>query len=208
VSPTRSQPSSVQVVPAMSPADRKLLLDAALSAIEHTLRNGDRPTVDVERFPERLREKGASFVTLRRGSELLGCIGTLEPFQPLAVDVVEHAWAAAFADPRFHALGTDEFADLTVEVSVLGPLHWLSVASLDELRSALRPGVDGLLIATDGHRATFLPSVWPDVRDVDDFLDLLWRKAALTPGTWVEGLKAATYQVDHFEQTRHGRAAG
>ena len=208
MSSTRSHSSSVQVVPAIPPAERQLLLDAALAAIEHTLRSGDRPKVDVDRFPERLREQGASFVTLRRGDDLLGCIGTLEPFQPLGVDVVEHAWAAAFADPRFHALGSDEFADFTVEVSVLGPLQWLSVTSLDELRSALRPGEDGLLVVTNGHRATFLPSVWPNVRDVDDFLDLLWRKAGLTPGEWVEGLAAATYQVDHFERTRPGRAAG
>jgi hypothetical protein len=39
-------------------------------------------------------------------------------------------------------------------------------------------------------------------------LDLLWRKAGLTPGEWVDGLAVATYQVDHFERTRPGRAAG
>jgi AmmeMemoRadiSam system protein A len=197
----------VAVQPALTAEDHDALLDAALTAIETTLATGRRPGVDVDQLPDRLQEPGASFVTLRHGPDLLGCIGTLEAFQPLGLDVVEHSLGAAFTDPRFHALGPDELEDLTVEVSVLGPLTWLSVDSFDELREQLRPGVDGLLVATDGHRATFLPSVWPNVRDVDDFLDLLWRKAALTPGEWPAGLKVATYRVDHFERTRSGRPA-
>jgi AmmeMemoRadiSam system protein A len=207
VSQTGSRTSGVAVQSALTAEDKAVLLDAALTAIETTLATGRRPGVDVDQLPERLRSPGASFVTLRHGPELLGCIGTLEAYQPLGLDVVEHSLGAAFADPRFHALGPDELEDLTVEVSVLGPLKWLRATSFDDLRAQLRPGVDGLLVAVDGHRATFLPSVWPNVRDVDDFLDLLWRKAGLTPGEWPVGLEVATYRVDHFERTRSGRPA-
>ncbi|MDZ7731909.1 MAG: AMMECR1 domain-containing protein [Acidimicrobiia bacterium] len=42
-----------------------------------------------------LREPGASFVTLLRDGRLLGCIGSIEPVRPLAVDVAENAVGAA-----------------------------------------------------------------------------------------------------------------
>ena len=51
-----------------------------------------------------LREPGATFVTLRQGEDLRGCIGSLEPRRPLGDDVAANARAAAFADPRFAPL--------------------------------------------------------------------------------------------------------
>ena len=42
----------------------------------------------------------ATFVTLHRGDELHGCIGTLEPRRSLVRDVATNAVAAALRDPR------------------------------------------------------------------------------------------------------------
>jgi len=110
------------------------------------------------------------------------------------------ALAAAFADPRFPGIGVDDFEQMDVEISVLGPLVPLDVGAHRELRDLLRPGVDGLVVAAPGHRATFLPSVWSHVRDVDDFCALLWRKAGLRPGSWPPGLALSRYRVDEFGQ--------
>ncbi len=51
-----------------------------------------------------LCELGATFVTLERNDRLLGCVGTLRAHRPLAIDVAEHALAAAFDDPRLPAV--------------------------------------------------------------------------------------------------------
>lgn len=50
-----------------------------------------------------LSQPGASFVTLTQKGQLRGCIGSLEPFRPLATDVAENAVAAA-SRPAFSAI--------------------------------------------------------------------------------------------------------
>lgn len=194
----RSGDSGIRVVPALTGAEHGVLLDSGVAAVQEALHSGRRVVPDASQFPARLRLPGSSFVTLRRQDRLLGCIGALEPYQALGCDVVEHALAAAFADPRFPGIGVDDFEQMDVEISVLGPLVPLDVGCHRELRDLLRPGADGLVVAAPGHRATFLPSVWSQVRDVDDFCALLWRKAGLRPGSWPPGLVLSRYRVDEF----------
>jgi AmmeMemoRadiSam system protein B/AmmeMemoRadiSam system protein A len=145
-----------------------------------------------------LRQPGAAFVTLRDGERLLGCIGTLEPNRPLIEDVADNAVAAAFRDPRMPALTADEFRDMSMHISVLTPAVSMAVDSLDELVLAVRPFIDGVLIEAGRHRATYLPSVWEQLPDRRDFLDHLWQKAGLRPGTWPAGLHVARYQTVEF----------
>jgi AmmeMemoRadiSam system protein A len=66
-----------------------------------------------------LREQGASFITLTAHGQLRGCIGALEPYQPLAEDVREHAVAAALEDPRFPPVQVNELNGIKIEVSRL-----------------------------------------------------------------------------------------
>src|SRR6185436_14113410 len=121
---------------------------------------------------------GASFVTLQRRGELRGCIGTLEAVRPLYLDVARNA-TRAMADPRLAPVTEDDWPELDVSVSVLGPLRPLRVSNLDELRRRLRPGVDGVVITAGQRRATFLPVVWEKLPDPATFLSSLLGK-----GSW------------------------
>jgi AmmeMemoRadiSam system protein A len=143
--------------------------------------------------PPALRRPGASFVTLRDGPRLLGCIGTIVPTRPLIEDVADNALGAAFRDLRLPPLTEDEFARMSVHISVLTPLEPVAVRSLAELRGAVRPGVDGLLIEAGSRRGTFLPSVWEQLPDPDEFLRHLWQKAGLRPGAWPRNLRVSRY---------------
>jgi AmmeMemoRadiSam system protein A len=134
--------------------------------------------------PPALGELGASFVTLERGERLLGCIGTIEAVRPLYEDVMQNAYKSAFQDPRLPAVTADDYAAMSVKVSVLTPLVPMPAASRAELLGWLRPGTDGLLISSGLRRATFLPSVWPKVASPDEFVDLLLVKAGFGRGTW------------------------
>lgn len=196
----KSTSDELVVVPALTSDQHDRLLQVAVDTIATSLVSGDRRLPDPQQFEERLRVVAATFVTLKRDDRLLGCIGTLEPYQPLVLDVAERALAAAFGDPRFPGITVEDFEAMSVEVSVLGPQSSLVVPSYRELADALRPGVDGLVVSAPAHRATFLPSVWESVRDAGDFCALLWRKAGLWPGDWPPGLRLSTYQVDAFEQ--------
>lgn len=179
----------------LSAADRRVLLDTARQALTslHTTRGS---SVDLSDVSQRLRAPGASFVTLRTpDGALRGCIGSMDATEPLVVDVAANARRAASRDPRFAPVAPHEVDRLDVHVAVLTPLQPLAVDDLDQLRSALRPGIDGVLVEAGRHRGTFLPAVWSELPAVDDFLRHLWIKAGLTPGAWPPGMRIWRYQA-------------
>lgn len=169
---------------------RALMLDLAVSTIREALATGRRnvPTA----YPEFLQDQGASFVTLRRHGQLLGCIGALEPYQPLGRDIADHALAAAFDDPRFPPL--DSLDEVHVEISVLGPLKEFPASSYIDVVERL-PRV-GAVVQAHGQRGTFLPAVWEQLPTSQEFVAGLWRKAGLRPSDWPAQLWI--YEVEEF----------
>jgi AmmeMemoRadiSam system protein B/AmmeMemoRadiSam system protein A len=145
-----------------------------------------------------LAEPGASFVTLHRRGRLRGCVGTLEARRSLGEDVHHHALAAAFHDARFAPLAQHEFVDLEIEVSLIGASSALAAESEREACAALEPGVDGVILAWRGRRATFLPQVWEQLPQPEDFLAELKRKAGLAPDFWAPDLRVSRYSVRKF----------
>ena len=132
------------------------------------------PSLDLKSMPPRLQQLGASFITLTENGDLRGCIGALEPYQPLADDVREHAVAAALEDPRFPPVSEDELNRIQIEVSRLTRPIPLEYKDADDLLSKLRPHVDGVILK-DGYsrRATFLPQVWEKIPNPSEFLNNL-----------------------------------
>lgn len=173
-------------------------LGAATDAAEFSAARSALPAID-----------GATFVTLTRHGDLRGCIGTLEARRPLLTDVSENALAAAFRDPRFPALGRNEWPDTRVEVSLLSPPEPFVVASEAGAISALRPGIDGLIFDYGGRRATFLPQVWESLPAASDFLARLKEKAGYPADFWHQDIRLSRYGVskwyeDQKEMARHG----
>lgn len=166
------------------------LLSLARQSIRFGLSAGTALPVDVAALPEPLRAHGAAFVTLKRAGELRGCIGSPQAYRPLAADVAENAYAAAFHDPRFPALAEAELEGLSVSLSVLTPAQPLAFADETELLDQLRPRQDGLIIQKGGRRALFLPAVWEQLPDPELFLGHLKQKAGLSPGDDLGGLRA------------------
>jgi len=185
----------------LSPDDRQYLLTLARRTIAATLEGQGPPPVDLETLSEELQRPGASFVTLTLDGELRGCIGTIEPRQPLAFDVRENALGAAFRDPRFPPLGQMELDRVHIEVSILTRPEPLSYDGPDDLLTKLRPYVDGVIIERGWQRATFLPQVWEKLPDPRQFLEHLCHKAGLPADDYRrQGLQVLTYQVEKFEE--------
>lgn len=174
------------------------LLTLARQAIAHRLGRGPAPTVPDD---PRLREKGASFVTLTRDGELRGCIGSLRRSRLLGDDVVANAVAAATEDPRFPPLAADALDAIAIEVSVLSEPEFLDFAGEQELLAQLRPGEDGLIIFSGCRSATFLPQVWDQLPEPRQFLAALKEKAGLSPRREQAGLMAARYHVQKWKET-------
>lgn len=147
-----------------------------------------------------LTEPGATFVTLRQGGLLRGCVGTLHAYRPLLDDVRANARAAAFSDTRFPPLTREEFTAVDFEVSLLSTPEPVSVASEAEAVAILRPGIDGVILEYRGHRSTFLPQVWEQLPDPYQFLAHLKHKAGLSPTFWHPELRLWRYTVTKWEE--------
>jgi AmmeMemoRadiSam system protein A len=181
--------------------EKNILLKLARGALETGVHGGKLPPLDLDSLSPRLREDGASFVTLTFNGNLRGCIGTLEPTQPLAEDVRERAVAAALQDFRFPNVEPDELAQIAIEVSRLTPPLRLEYTTPEDLLSKLRPGIDGVVLRDGRRRATFLPQVWEKVSDPADFLDNLCYKMGAAPDTWrKKHLEVLIYQVEEFHE--------
>jgi AmmeMemoRadiSam system protein A len=178
--------------------DRRMLLDVAADVIGDGVAHRDPRMPALSDFGGRLSEPGASFVTLERGDQLLGCIGSLVAVEPLVVDVARHALAAAFADPRLPPVTRNDFEEMSIKVSVLTRPEPLAAATFDELVAAVRPSVDGLLVEAGRQRATLLPSVWGHAADTEQFLGVLWQKAGLARRAWPPDVAVSRYRTEEF----------
>jgi uncharacterized protein len=184
--------------PRLLASERAQLLAVATESIGDVLLGRPARRPRAQDWTGAVAAPGASFVTLERDGELLGCIGSLTADEPLVIDVARHALAAAFADPRLPPVTVADYEAMTVKVSVLSAPRPIPATNHPELIERVRPGVDGLLVECEHRRATLLPTVWEHLRDPRAFLAALWEKAGLRPGTWPPRTRVARYRTDEF----------
>jgi AmmeMemoRadiSam system protein B/AmmeMemoRadiSam system protein A len=148
-----------------------------------------------------LQAQCGTFVTLKTGGQLRGCIGSLVGREPLVEGVRTNALNAAFHDPRFRPLTAKELDQVSIEVSILTAPQPLDYADAEDLVAKLKPHVDGVTIRKGFSGATFLPQVWEQLPDARTFLSHLCLKAGLAGDAWRQGdLEVETYQVQYFEE--------
>jgi AmmeMemoRadiSam system protein A len=175
----------------------KILLPIARAAISKAL---NQLHVTVAKDAPWLQEQGATFVTLTQHETLRGCIGTLEAYRPLLLDVEANAVAAALRDPRFAPLTLAELANTQIEVSLLSTMQPLRFSDQLDALAKLRPGVDGVAFEFGGHRSTFLPQVWETLPEAATFMAYLKQKAGLHAEFWDEKVKLYRYTVSKWTE--------
>jgi AmmeMemoRadiSam system protein A len=181
--------------------DGKYLLSVARETIEGRLlqRKPANPSNRVE--SPICSERRGTFVTLTAGGALRGCIGHIIAQESMVEGVRINAINAAFRDPRFKPVITKEWENVKIEVSILTDPAPLDYSDAQDLCGKLRPGVDGVILKKGFYQATFLPQVWEQLPDVEEFLMHLCLKAGLDGGAWKrEKLEVLTYQVQAFHE--------
>jgi AmmeMemoRadiSam system protein B/AmmeMemoRadiSam system protein A len=183
------------------PDARATLLGLARRTISEALAHGGRrPSFDPSGWDPVLRQPGAAFVTLRSADgALLGCIGSLSARQALAADVAEHAYDAAFRDPRFPPMTAERAEGMVIDISVLGPTRAFPCQGYPDLLARVPVG-SGVVVDAGRHRATFLPAVWQQLPEPAEFLAALWRKAGLDTGEWPPGTRIEIYDSEEFAE--------
>jgi AmmeMemoRadiSam system protein A len=165
------------------------------------VRGKSLPAPDPTQLTPLLRAEGAAFVTLTVQGQLRGCIGALQPYQPLVDDVREHAIDAALKDYRFPPVRPNELPNIRVEVSRLTLPQPLVYTDVDDLLAKLHPGIDGVILRDGSRRATFLPQVWEQIPDKAEFLSHLCAKMGAAANLWRQKhLDIQIYQVEEFHE--------
>ena len=141
----------------LSDDEKKTLKGIAFQSIKDTLDGKPITQPSLHSNFSILNSKCGAFVSLHKFGRLRGCIGHFGEDYPLHEIVAKMAYAAAFEDPRFMPVTSDELADIDIEISVLTPMR--RIQSIDEFQLHRH----GIYIKKDFRSGTFLPQVADEV---------------------------------------------
>ncbi len=174
--------------------EKKELLILARNSIEYYLKN--KKEMSYTPKSEKLKEKGAAFVTLKKHNDLRGCIGHIIAFEPLFKSVLSNAVNAAVHDPRFMPVEESELKDIEIEISVLTPLEPIK-------KEEIVLGRDGLVLTKGFNKGVFLPQVPHEAgwKTVDEYLSHLCLKAGLNMDCYKKGdIKLEKFEAIVFNE--------
>lgn len=183
----------------LSKQDWSGLLDVARHAIKYGLSYHNPPYLELEKYPDTIKQQAASFVTLRESNVMRGCVGSVSAHLPLVQDVANHTFAAAFKDSRFASINHIEEPVVHIAISVISELVTINVDSELALISFIESFECGVVLSLDEKKATFLPEVWGDVDDGHEFLNRLKQNLDLPATYWSKELTIECYQVQTLE---------
>ena len=168
----------------LNSSEIELLLNLARETLANIVAGSALPKPDVGSLSPRLTERRSCFATLRNRGELRGCVGNLVAAKPLFEAVMESVSGAARRDSRFQPVKAEELDIIRIEISILSDPVVLKSESPDILLGMLQPGRHGVLLRIGDRTSTFLPKVWDEIPDKEEFLSRLCAKAGFEPVAW------------------------
>jgi AmmeMemoRadiSam system protein A len=188
----------------LSSSEAELLLRLARATLNHIVAGGAMPSLDPNTLSSSLTEERACFATLRNHGELRGCVGSVVASKPLFEGVMESVRGAARRDSRFQPVTADELERIHIELSILTEPVPLNYDSPEALLELVQPHEHGVLLRIGARTATFLPKVWDDIPDKQEFLARLCAKAGFEPRAW-RGKNAivSVYGAEVIEESVH-----
>ncbi|MCX6003473.1 MAG: AmmeMemoRadiSam system protein B [Chloroflexi bacterium] len=140
--------------------------------------------------PSEMQGKAGVFVSLHKGGELRGCIGTIEPAEDnITLEIISNAISAATRDPRFFPVTADELPQLDYSVDVLTEPE--PVASEKDLD----PKKYGAIVEAGWRRGLLLPDL-EGVDTVERQIEICRMKAGIEPK---ELVKLYRFEVKRYK---------
>jgi AmmeMemoRadiSam system protein A len=178
----------------LTDSQKHALLDVARRAVTAQVTGGALPPAP---SATGLPEASGVFVTIKERGELRGCLGTLRATGPLAEQVARCAAEAASEDPRFSPVTVSELSEVSVEVSVLGPLERIDPAD----PNAITLGRHGLVAEQGSRRGLLLPQVATEWGwTIEQFLGQTCLKAGLRADAWQHGAGISRFDAEVFRE--------
>ena len=151
-------------------------------------------------YPQVFDQPGACFVTIEENGRLRGCIGSIVAHRALITDLVEHAKDAAFKDMRFSPVREEELPHLKYAVSILTDPKKIIFENEEQLMEKIVPNEDGIIIRDGDYQAVYLPSVWEELPDKNEFMKSLKVKAGLKEDHFSETFEAYKFHTIYIKE--------
>ena len=160
----------------------------ARETVESFITRGEIP--HPKNIPLEMKGKAGVFVSLHKGDELRGCIGTIEPDEEnIAQEIIRNAVHSATRDPRFNPVIADELPQLEYSVDILTePEPVNSEKELD-------PKKYGAIVEAGWRRGLLLPDL-EGVDTVKRQLEICRMKAGIGPE---EPVKLYRFEVKRYK---------
>jgi hypothetical protein len=160
----------------------------ARETIESYIKTGVAPRPEL--VPAEMQVKAGAFVSIHKGKELRGCIGTIEPQEDnVAQEIVRNAVSAAVADPRFDPITPDELPQLNYSVDIL-----TEPVPVEDMKK-LNPKKQGLIVESGQRRGLLLPDL-EGVETVEYQYQICCAKAGISPE---EKTKQYCFEVKRYK---------
>ena len=141
-------------------------------------------------IPPEMKGKAGVFVSLHKGNELRGCIGTIEPDEEnIAQEIIRNAVHSATRDPRFNPVTADELPQLEYSVDIL------TEPELVNSEKELDPKKYGAIVEAGWRRGLLLPDL-EGVNTVKRQLEICRMKADIGPE---EPVKLYRFEVKRYK---------
>ena len=164
------------------------LVKLAKRTVESYIKRGK--VTPPKRLTAEMKPKAGVFVSIHKGGELRGCIGTIEPQRPnVAEEIMANAISSASRDPRFYPITADELDQLEYSVDVLTKPE--PVESEDQLD----PKKYGVIVEAGWRRGLLLPDL-EGVDTVDYQIDICRQKVGIAAD---EPIKLYRFEVKRYK---------
>lgn len=135
-----------------------------------------------------LNQKNGVFVSIKKGGNLRGCIGTISPVREnVAEEIIRNAIEACSRDPRFYPITEEELEELDISVDVL-------MAPVKAEKAELDPSKYGIILRSGSKSGLLLPDL-DGVDTIDQQIEITLKKAGIKDGE--------NYTIEKFEVIRH-----
>ena len=150
------------------------LVELATRAI-HTFVSSGHISGAPNPVPPTMNGRAGIFVSIKKGGQLRGCIGTFFPSEAtIAHEIISNAVKSATTDPRFPPIDEAELDHLTISVDVLSEPEPCTEDDLD-------PSSYGVIVESGWRRGLLLPDL-EGVETVADQVAIAKNKAGIHKG--------------------------
>ena len=171
------------------------LREIARLALSKAVKSNKRYLPSRRRFPERVFDKGASYVFLTDGKEIINSSGSILPNTAIAKDIADNIYEAVNEYKNKQKITAKDLSYIGYKIFLLSSFEQINYKTPKDLLAQIHPRLDGLVIRDGNRQGVILPEDWKAHPQKEDFFKQLKIKAGIAPSYWDNQIKVYRFQT-------------